>query len=68
MGQAWEIEDYLTVKDNRLHIDGVSAIELAEKHGTPLFVFSERRIRHNIERILRAGLLIECTLKVCYAA
>jgi diaminopimelate decarboxylase len=68
MGQAWEIDDYLSVKDDRLHIDGVSAVELAEKHGTPLFVFSEWRIRHNIERILRAGLLIECPLKICYAA
>ena len=68
MRQAWEIEDYLTVKDNKLHIDGVSAVDLANEHGTPLFVFSERRIRHNLSRIQRAEKLIECPLKVCYAA
>jgi diaminopimelate decarboxylase len=35
---------------------------------TPLFVFSEPRIRHNIERLKRAANAIECRLKICYAA
>lgn len=68
MSKAWEIENFLTEEDNRLLIDGVSAVELAEKYGTPLFVFSESRIRHNIARLQKAQEFIDCTLKVCYAA
>ena len=48
MTQSWQIENFLDVRNNQLHIDGVSAVDLANEHGTPLFVFSERRIRHNI--------------------
>ena len=65
---GWEIEDFLEEKNGRLHVGGVSAVELAEKFDTPLFVFSERRIRRNIERLRRAENSIGCKLKVCYAA
>jgi diaminopimelate decarboxylase len=65
---GWEKEGFLEVRDGRLHIDGVDAAALAREHGTPLFVFSEDRIRHNVARITRAAELIGCPLKVCYAA
>ncbi|MEP7213199.1 MAG: diaminopimelate decarboxylase [Acidobacteriota bacterium] len=68
MPQPWEIENLLEIQNNQLHIDGVAAVDLARAHGTPLFVFSERRIRHNIERLKRAETLIACPLKICYAA
>ena len=68
MTQAWEIENFLDVRENQLHIDGVSAVELARQHGTPLFVFSENRIRHNIARLKKAETAIGCPLKICYAA
>lgn len=68
MSKAWEIENFLSEKDNGLFIDGVSAVELANEYGTPLFVFSEARIRQNIERLKRAENFIDCPLKVCYAA
>ena len=68
MSKAWEIENFLSLKDNRLFIDGVSALDLANDYGTPLFVFSQKRIRQNIERLKRAGEFIDCPLKVCYAA
>ena len=64
----WEIENFLAAKNNQLLIDGVSAIELAEKFDTPLFIFSEPRIKQNIERLKRAESVIECQLKICYAA
>ena len=51
MTQAWEIENFLDVRDSQMHIDGVSAVDLAREYGTPLFVFSESRIRHNIARL-----------------
>ena len=37
---TWETAN-LGSRDNRLHIDGVDAVELAREYGTPLFVFSE---------------------------
>jgi diaminopimelate decarboxylase len=64
----WEIKDFLEIQNNQLFINGVSSMELAEKFGTPLFVFSESRIKHNIERLERAENVIGCKLKVCYAA
>ena len=68
MQNSWQIENFLDVRNNQLHIDGVSAVDLANEHGTPLFVFSEQRIRHNINRLRRAGDVIDCSLKLCYAA
>jgi len=52
---AWTIPGYLETRDNHLHIDGVDAVRLADEYDTPLYVFSEPRIRHNIERLKRAA-------------
>ena len=68
MSTDWQVENFLEVKNNHLHIDGVDAVDLARRHGTPLFVFSERRIRHNIDRLNRVQSVIDCPLKICYAA
>jgi diaminopimelate decarboxylase len=37
-----------------LEIDGCDALDLAREHGTPLWVLSERTIRHNYQTLLRA--------------
>jgi diaminopimelate decarboxylase len=42
--------DCLSVRDGVLHIEGVSAPDLAERFGTPLFVFSSAQIRENLRR------------------
>lgn len=68
MSQPWEIEGFLEIRNERLNIGGVSATALAEKYDTPLFVFSESRIRHNIDRLKKAEQVIDCPLKICYAA
>ena len=68
MTQAWEIKNFLEVRSGQLYVDSVSAVELAKEYGTPLFVFSESRIRHNIQRLKRAENEIGCPLKICYAA
>ena len=34
-------------------IDNVPIADLVEQHGAPLFVLSEQRLRHNIQRIKR---------------
>lgn len=68
MSPAWTIKGFLEVKDNVLHIDGVSTLELAQKYDTPLFVFSENRINHNVKKLLNISTETNCRLKVCYAA
>ncbi|HEY0427619.1 MAG TPA: hypothetical protein VGC76_07530 [Pyrinomonadaceae bacterium] len=65
---GWEIENFLEVKNSELHIDGVSGVKLAEKYDTPLFVFSESRIKRNVGRLRRAEKSVGCKLKICYAA
>ena len=65
---AWTIENFLEVKNGHLSVGGADAVELAEKFETPLFVFSESRIRHNIDRLKRAENTLGLPLKICYAA
>src|SRR6476660_2723468 len=66
--KGWHVPGFLESIDGRLHMDGVDTTALAREHGTPLFVFSEQRIRHNIERLTKIADVIPCPLKVCYAA
>lgn len=68
MTLPWTIPGFLTAADNSLLIDGVSASELAREYGTPLFVFSERRIAENIASLRRAGVTAGVRLKICYAS
>ncbi len=68
MNPAWTIKNFLESKNKQLFINGISAIELAKKFDTPLFVFSESRISDNIARLKRAESEIDCKLKICYAA
>lgn len=48
---TWQTPGYLEEIDGTLHVDGISVPELARRHGTPLFIFSEERILRNIEQI-----------------
>ncbi|MBP7416874.1 MAG: diaminopimelate decarboxylase [Pyrinomonadaceae bacterium] len=68
MSESWEIKNFLEIRNNHLCIDSADTVELARDYGSPLFVFSESRIRHNIARLQRAGDAIPCPLKICYAA
>ena len=65
---AWSIPAYLEVRNGHLNIDGVDALELVAKYNSPLFVFSERRIRHNIERLQHAASVVDRPIKFCYAS
>jgi diaminopimelate decarboxylase len=65
---AWTIPGFLEVRNQHLTINGVDAIELVKKFGSPLFVFSEPRILHNIERLQRAADAVDRPIKFCYAS
>lgn len=68
MTRSWQIENFLETRNSRLSIDGVDAVELAREYGTPLFVYSEPRIRHNIGRLKKVTSVVGCPFKLCYAA
>lgn len=44
----------LSFENDALHIDGVSAAELAERYGTPLYVYDASVIRRQIEHVKNA--------------
>src|SRR4026209_202898 len=65
---AWSISGYLEVRNGHLTIDDVDALELVKEYNTPLFVFSERRIRDNIARLQHAASVVDRPIKFCYAS
>ena len=68
LSPAWTIPGFLEVRNQHLSINGVDAIELVKQHGSPLFVFSEPRIRHNIVRLQKAATAVDRPIKFCYAS
>jgi diaminopimelate decarboxylase len=65
---AWAIRDYLEIANGHLAIDGADAIELVTKYGSPLFVFSETRIRNNIQRLQNAAAAVDRPVRFFYAS
>jgi diaminopimelate decarboxylase len=65
---AWTIPGFLEVRDGRLSISGADAVELVRQYGSPVFVFSESRIRANIERLQAAAAQVDRPIKFCYAS
>jgi diaminopimelate decarboxylase len=51
-----------------LHINGVDALELVRAHGSPLYVFSEPRIRANVARLLSAAAAVKHPVRFFYAS
>ena len=65
---AWTIPNFLEVRDGHLAINGADALELVRKYDSPLFVFSEPRIRSNIDRLKRAAESVEHPIRFFYAS
>jgi diaminopimelate decarboxylase len=65
---AWTIPEYLEVHHGRLNINGADALDLIKKYDSPLFVFSEPRIRSNIERLKRAAASVDHPIRFFYAS
>lgn len=66
--QTWRVPGYLETRAGHLRVDGADAVRLAEQHGTPLYVFSERRIADNIRYLRRAVESVHPRVKICYAS
>lgn len=48
----WETE-FLSVKNNKLYLEGISAEDIARQEGTPIFVYSLKEIRRKYEQLKR---------------
>jgi diaminopimelate decarboxylase len=65
---AWSIPGYLEVRNDHLTVNGVDTLELVKEFNSPLFVFSENRIRDNIKRLQLAAAAVDRPIKFCYAS
>jgi len=65
---TWQVPGYLETRAGHLTVDGADAAQLAEQLGTPLYVFSEKRIADNIRNLRRAVEAVHPRVKICYAS
>ena len=65
---AWAIPGYLEARAGRLFIEGVDTASLAREHDTPLFVFSEPRVRSNVRRLRLAAERVNHPVRFFYAS
>ena len=65
---AWSIAGFLEVQNDHLTVNGVDTLELVKDFNSPLFVFSEKRILDNINRLQRAADAVDRPIKFCYAS
>ena len=59
--------DHFDYRDGLLYCDGVPASELAERYGTPLYVYSARTIRHHFNVLCEAFAKLPEAPLVCYS-
>lgn len=63
----WRIKNHLEVKNQRLYIGKIDCQELAEKYGTPLYVYNFDRVAENIERLKKAFQKAKLNFKILFA-
>jgi diaminopimelate decarboxylase len=62
------LPSHLGVENGHLTIDGRDVVDLATEHGSPLFVFSERRLAANAGGFLRAAVAGHARAAVFFAS
>lgn len=66
--KTWQVPGYLETRGGHLTIDGIDALKLEREHGSPLYVFSEKRIAENTSNLRRAVEAVHSRAKICYAS
>lgn len=66
--QSWQVQGYLETQSGGLAVDGANVAQLVEQYGTPLYVFSEKRIAKNVGTLRRAVEAVHPQAKLCYAS
>ena len=65
---SWQVPGYLETGNAHLTVTGVDAVQLAAEYGTPLYVFSEKRIVDNVRNLRHAVEAAHPRIKLCYAS
>lgn len=65
---AHRVDRHFGNRNGHLTLDGVDLISLTEKYGSPLFVFSERKLRDNASNFLKSARAGHPRATVCYAS
>ena len=65
---GWQIDSYLETRAGHLTVDGLDTVTLIEQYGTPLYVFSEKRIAGHVRDLRRAVEAVHPRVKLCYAS
>ncbi len=64
----WWENGFIQVKDNLLHFGGQAASAIAEKYGTPLFVYSREQMAANNEKLRKIfEKHLPCPVRIYYA-
>ncbi|MDI6592139.1 MAG: diaminopimelate decarboxylase, partial [Patescibacteria group bacterium] len=58
----------MKIKNNQIYLGKIKATELAEKYGTPLYVYDFDLVVFNIERLKKAFAKVRLKIKIYYAA
>ena len=64
----WQAEGFLEARGGRLTMDGVDLVALAEAEGTPVYVYSARRIRDNAAALRAAFEARHANTRVAFAS
>ncbi len=64
----WKRTAHLESASNQLLIDGVNAVELVERYGSPLYVYSQTKLRENALGILANFRREHANTRVCFAS
>ena len=59
---------FLDTSAGHLTVDGVDVRRLAEEYGTPLYVFSEKRLADNVRNLRESVEAVHSPVKICYAS
>lgn len=51
---SWWQNEFLSIKDNKLYLEEKSAEEIAGKYGTPVYVYSRKKILSNLHNLQEA--------------
>lgn len=68
MKQIFNQLKFLNSKEGHLHMEGKDLVDLAKKYGTPLYVYSEKRLKENVKEILSAFRTFHPKTSLHYAA
>ena len=68
LAPAWTIDGFLEARDGRLYVNGADTLAMLRQYGSPLYVFSEPRIRANVARLQRGAESVSRPVRFCYAS